>query len=175
MTKPIIYDHTTVGDIPVRSGTYRSLVLPTPGINVVAQEVRPGVTLRKEGEWWDGHVTRQGTFLMGSAPNDVYPNDETMAFYERVSSQTLDSAGLEEVFEAICGMTDIQHFVGGPIVMSKTRGVELIGYAAEAGQLQTAEGLVNFRVGDAIVRSPDRTDRVWYVKLETFQKKYQLS
>jgi hypothetical protein len=167
---PPIYDYHSVEEIPVIVGSAKELVLPKPGTAVIAIQIRPGITLRQEGAWWDGHVTIDETFVMGSEPSDVYPNDETNAFYVAVPDPIPVSQ--EPVIEAILACAPSGSFIGKPVIMLKERGVELIGLASVSGKLQTAEGVVDFNEGDAIVRSPDRHDRVWRITAETFAKKY---
>lgn len=162
------YTSDTVHLIPVEPESALPVVTPRPGRVVAAVAVKPDVTLSKPGKWWDQHVTREGTFLMGSEPVDIYPNDETLDFYEVV-----DADPPADVVKALNAYADLHD---GPIqAMSKTRGAELIGYATEPGVITTAEGDVDYEAGDAIVRSLDRRDRVWPISHAKFDKLYETS
>lgn len=164
----MLYNHVTAEEIPYEDDSAVWEVFPKPGRKVVAVKLREGATLHAPGQWWDAHVTKPGTYLMGSEPADVYPNDETEQTYIEVEGKPDP-----DVLDSISSLIPRNLWEGEPVVMMKSRPIEVIGIVAEL-TLETAEGNIPLEPGDIVVRSTDRHDRVWRIKPDTYDKIYGL-
>lgn len=164
----MLYNHVTAEEIPYEDDSAVWEVFPKPGRRVAAVKIREGAVLHAPGQWWDGHVTKPGTYMMGSEPDDVYPNDETEQTYVEI-----DELVRPAVVDAISSLIPRALWEGEPVVMEKNRPIEVIGVVAELA-LETAEGNIPLEAGDIVVRSTDRHDRVWRIKPDTYDKIYGL-
>jgi hypothetical protein len=181
------YDASSVNEIPVISGTsgcaYPKSDAPVAAVlNPPADFTTPS-PWGDEGETLSGHVGLC-IHIAQDSEGDHYPNDEldpdgTPTYYE--AGEVLDPSTDARAAYLTKFWADQGHDVVVNEV-TKTKGVNIVGIAAEEGRLQTADtaddgsendGVTPFKAGGLIFQSPSNTDRVWAVTPGVFNKKYQ--
>lgn len=142
---------------------------PKPGASVVACEIPCTVTMNP----WGTDITiepGQGYWHCALRATDAYPNNEFEAFYEVKGEINPDedprAAFLYGYWKALGHEPKL-------VVAEKTKKAYVVGICDEDGTFESAEGPVNFIVGDVLLESPVNRGQMWICSAKTFEKKYQ--
>lgn len=155
----------TAANLPALVEGTAGMAVPKPAAPVAA--ARPLATLTMCPWGTDIEVDpAAGYWVIGQAPDDLYPNDEFETFYE-LGDQLEDDDSRAVALRALLGEVEV-------VEATKTRPARVVGVLAQAGTFQTYEGPVAFEEGDVLLESPDIAGRMWPVGAATFAKKYDM-